>query len=181
MFRDKVKFSEQVYNTASADLLKLGLQIVSYTLKSLNDNNGYLRALGQTEIAETQSKQRIAEAQNQRDADCKKAEAHQLEKIAEYEAELEIVQANLGLELRKALNAKEIGTQSTKADLANRLQDAITRQEVVEQEMQIKVVERQREIKVQEEEIKRVEQQLHRMKICSKIVQRYSKYSTIEF
>lgn len=84
MFRDKVKFSEQVYETASKDLLKLGLQIVSYTLKNLTDNNGYLRSLGQTEIAETQSRQRIAEAQNQRDADCRKAEAHQLEKIAEY-------------------------------------------------------------------------------------------------
>merc|ERR1712066_899850 len=64
------------------------------------------------------------------------------------------------LELRKAQNLKEIGVQNAKADLAERLQDAITRQEVVEQEMQIKVVERQREIKVQEEEIKRVEQQL---------------------
>merc|ERR1711953_74258 len=45
-------------------------------------------------------------------------------------------------------------------ELATRLQDAITRQEVIEQEMQIKVIERQREIKVQEEEIKRIEQEL---------------------
>lgn len=160
MFRDKVKFSEQVYSTASADMLKLGLQIVSYTLKQLTDNNGYLRALGQTEIAETQARQRIAEAENQRDADCRKAEATQLQKVAEFEAELEKTTANMELELRKAVNLKEIGIQNAKADLAERLQDAITRQEVVEQEMQIKVVERQREIKVQEEEIKRVEQQL---------------------
>lgn len=160
MFRDKSRFSEEVRREASKDMLKLGLKIVSYTVKQLYDNNGYLRALGETEIAETQARQRIAEAHNKKDADVKKAEADQLEKVAEYEANLEIVQANLALELRKAKNQQEIGKQSATADLANRLQDAITRQEVVEQEMQIKVVERKREIKVQEEEILRVEQQL---------------------
>jgi len=160
MFRDKVKFSEQVLETASTDMLKLGLHIVSYTLKSLTDNNGYLKALGKTEIAQTQSRQRISEAQNLKDSDIKEAEAMQLQKIAEFEAEAEKAKAKIGLELQQAENMKDIGKQTAKADLAQRLQDAITRQQVVEQEMQVKVVERQREIKVQDEEIKRICQQL---------------------
>merc|ERR1712226_1014391 len=160
MFRDKKKHSEEVTKTANTDMLKLGLQIVSYTVKQLYDNNGYLRALGEPEIAQTQSRQRIAEAQNKMESDIKKAEACQLEKVAQYEADLEILNANLVLELRKAKNQQEIGKQTATAELATRLQDAITRQEVIEQEMQIKVIERQREIKVQEEEIKRIEQEL---------------------
>jgi len=160
MFRDKRKFSEEVTKTANIDMMKLGLQIVSYTVKQLYDNNGYLRALGEPEIAQTQSRQRIAEAQNRMEADVKKAEANQLEKVAQYEADLQMVEANLVLELRKAKNQKEIGKQTATADLATRLQDALTRQEVIEQEMQIKVIERQREIKVQEEEVKKVDQEL---------------------
>ena len=84
MFRDKKKFSEEVTKTANTDMLKLGLQIVSYTVKQLYDNNGYLRALGEPEIAQTQSRQRIAEAQNKMESDIKKAEACQLEKLAQY-------------------------------------------------------------------------------------------------
>merc|ERR1712226_382 len=99
-------------------------------------------------------------AQNKMESDIKKAEAHQLEKIAEYQADTEKVQANLVLQLKQAKNQQEIAKQTATAELANRLQDALTRQEVVEQEMQIKVIERQREIKVQEEEIKRIEQEL---------------------
>merc|ERR1712066_496317 len=112
MFRDKVRFSEEVLKVANTDMLKLGLQIVSYTVKSLYDNNGYLRALGEPEIAETQSRQKIAEAQNKMEADIKKAEASQLEKVAQYEADLEILNANLVLELRKAKNQQEIGKQT---------------------------------------------------------------------
>merc|ERR1711920_899888 len=132
MFRDKVRFSEEVLKVANTDMLKLGLQIVSYTLKSLYDNNGYLRALGEPEIAETQSRQQIAEAQNKMEADIKKAEAMQLEKVAEYQADTEKVQANLVLQLKQAKNQQEIAKQTATAELANRLQDAITRQEVIE-------------------------------------------------
>merc|ERR1712174_153144 len=107
--------------TASHDMLRLGLQIVSYTLKQLTDDNGYLEALGRPEIAETHARQKISEAENK----------------------------------------KEIGKQNATADMAKRLQDAITRQEVILQEMQVKVVERERQIKVQEEEIKRKQQQLN--------------------
>ena len=77
-----------------------------------------------------------------------------------HEADLQMVEANMVLALRKAKNQKEIGKQTATADLAARLQDALTRQEVIEQEMQIKVIERQREIKVQEEEVKKVDQEL---------------------
>jgi len=160
MFRDKKKFSENVYETASSDLAQLGLQVVSYTLKSLTDDNGYLEALGQPEIATTHSKQRIAEAQNLRDAECRIAEATTKTKEAEYSANLENVKAKLGFELRHYGNQKLIGTQSAIADNAQRLQDAITRQEVIEQEMEVKVVQRKRQIKIQDEEILRKTQQL---------------------
>merc|ERR1719454_1812904 len=161
MFRDKQKFSEEVKNTAKTDMMGLGLQIVSYTLKQLTDDNGYLLALSKPEIAETHARQRISEAINLRDSDIRSSEATQKTKESVYAAELEKTKAKLGLEIKKAENQKEIGRSEATSDLAKRLQDAITRQEVILQEMQVKVVERERQIKVQEEEIKRKQQQLN--------------------
>ena len=160
MFRDKNKFSEDVRAEAEPDLLKLGFQIVSYTLKELSDDNGYLEALGRTEIAETHSRQKISENNNKRDADIRKYEALQKTKESQFSAELEKEKAKMGMDLQRALNQESIGQREATADMAQRLQDAITRQEVILQEMQIKVVEKEREIKVQEEEIKRKTQQL---------------------
>jgi len=161
MFRDKQKFSDEVKETASHDMLRLGLQIVSYTLKQLTDDNGYLEALGRPEIAETHARQKISEAENKRDADIRSSEALQKTKESQFSAELEKTKAKMLLELQRAENQKQIGKQNATADMAKRLQDAITRQEVILQEMQVKVVERERQIKVQEEEIKRKQQQLN--------------------
>lgn len=180
MFRDKQKFSTLVKETASTDMLKLGLQIVSYTLKSLTDDNGYLEALGRPEIALTHAKQRISEAQNKRDADIRTSEALQKTKESQFAAELEKEKAKLGLELQRATNQKEIGKQTATADMAKRLQDAITRQEVILEEMQVKVLERERQIKVQEEEIKRKEQELNAEVIKPAEADRFRIYKSAE-
>jgi len=104
---------------------------------------------------------KISEAENKRDADIRSSEALQKTKESQFAAELEKTKAKMLLELQRAENQKQIGKQNATADMAKRLQDAITRQEVILQEMQVKVVERERQIKVQEEEIKRKQQQLN--------------------
>jgi len=160
MFRDKNAFAEQVRLEAEKDLGALGFQVISYTLKELSDDNGYLEALGRPEIAETHSRQKISEDMNRRDADVRKAEALARTKESQFAAELEKTKAKMALDLQTAKNQEYVGVRQATADMANRLQDAITRQEVILQEMQIKVVEKERQIKVQDEEVKRKRQQL---------------------
>ena len=41
VFRDRIKFAERVHEVASIDLMKMGIQIVSYTLSSVTTSNGY--------------------------------------------------------------------------------------------------------------------------------------------
>ena len=41
IFQDRIKFSEQVRAGCSADLMKMGVQIVSYTISSVKTSNGY--------------------------------------------------------------------------------------------------------------------------------------------
>ena len=46
IYRDRKKFSKAVFEVASSDLVNMGITVVSYTLKDIRDEEGYLKALG---------------------------------------------------------------------------------------------------------------------------------------
>src|SRR5690606_23051600 len=46
IYRNRDKFSQEVQRVASQDLAKMGLTIVSFTIKDVRDKNGYLESLG---------------------------------------------------------------------------------------------------------------------------------------
>ena len=52
IFQDRQAFSKKVFEVAYADLLNMGLFVVSYTLKDINDTGGYLKALGMGRTAQ---------------------------------------------------------------------------------------------------------------------------------
>ena len=39
IYKDRKKFSQKVYDQASQDLFNMGIQIISYTLKDIKDDN----------------------------------------------------------------------------------------------------------------------------------------------
>ena len=47
---------------ASTDLINMGIMVISYTIKEITDDVGYLKALGQGRTAEVQRDARIGEA-----------------------------------------------------------------------------------------------------------------------
>ena len=46
IYKDRKKFSEAVFEVASTDLVNMGITIISYTIKDIKDDMGYLRSLG---------------------------------------------------------------------------------------------------------------------------------------
>lgn len=73
VYRNRDKFAQEVQGVAAKDLKKMGLQIVSFTIKDLRDKHGYLDALGKPRIAAVKRDAEIAEAQAVRDARVQKA------------------------------------------------------------------------------------------------------------
>ena len=45
IYRDRKKFSRQVFEVASSDLANMGITVVSYTLKDIRDDEGYLKVI----------------------------------------------------------------------------------------------------------------------------------------
>ena len=51
-FSDRKKFSAMVFDVASSDLVNMGMTVISYTIKDIKDEQGYLRALGMARTAQ---------------------------------------------------------------------------------------------------------------------------------
>ncbi|KAL8213049.1 UNVERIFIED_CONTAM: hypothetical protein K2H54_060414, partial [Gekko kuhli] len=153
IYKDRQKFSEQVFKVASSDLVNMGISVVSYTLKDIHDDQDYLHSLGKARTAQVQKDARIGEAEAKRDAGIKEAKAKQEKLSAQYLNEIEMAKAQRDYELKKAAYDIEVNTRKAESDLAYQLQVAKTKQKIEEQKMQVLVVERTQQIQIQEQEI----------------------------
>uniref|UniRef100_A0A4W4GQD3 Flotillin n=1 Tax=Electrophorus electricus TaxID=8005 RepID=A0A4W4GQD3_ELEEL len=160
IYQDRKKFSEQVFKVASSDLVNMGIGVVSYTLKDVHDDQGYLNSLGKARTAQVQRDARIGEAQYKRDAVIREAHATQEKVSAQYKNEIEMAKAQRDYELKKAAYDAEINTKKAESEMAYQLQVAKTKQRIEEETMQVQVVERMQQITLQEQEITRKEMEL---------------------
>ncbi|XP_073405032.1 flotillin-1 isoform X1 [Dendrobates tinctorius] len=160
IYKDRQKFSEQVFKVASSDLVNMGISVVSYTLKDIHDDQDYLHSLGKARTAQVQKDARIGEAVAKRDAGIKEAEAQQAKVSAQYINEIEMAKAQRDFELKKATYDLQVNSRKAESDLAYQLQVAKTKQMIEEQKVQVQVVERAQQIQLQDQEIIRKEKEL---------------------
>ncbi|OLS35288.1 flotillin family protein [Bacillus sp. MRMR6] len=159
IYKNRDKFSQEVQRVASQDLAKMGLVIVSFTIKDVRDKNGYLESLGKPRIAQVKRDADIATAEADKETRIKKAEASKEAKRSELERATEIAEAEKVNQLKVAEFRREQDSAKARADMAYELESARAKQEVTEQEMQVKIIERQKQIELEEKEILRRERQ----------------------
>lgn len=160
IYRNRDQFAASVQDVAVADLANMGLEIVSFTLKNIKDNHGYLEALGKPRTAEVKRDAVIAQAEADRDANIRSAQARQAGDIVKFEAETRIAEAQRDYQSQKAEYDGAVSTKRAEADLAYDIQKNRTAQELKREEVQISVVEKEQQILVQEREIQRREKEL---------------------
>merc|ERR1712168_1472425 len=148
-YRDRKTFSKNVFNVASVDLHNMGIAVISYTLKDVRDEVGYLASLGQARTAQVK-----------RDALIGEAEAKEQRMESKLLNDTEIARSKRDFELKKASYDTEVNTAKAEAEMAYGLQAAKVQAKIKEEEMQVKVVERAQNISIQEQEIKRKEKEL---------------------
>ncbi|WP_442599067.1 flotillin family protein [Neobacillus sp. D3-1R] len=159
IYKNRDKFSQEVQRVASQDLAKMGLVIVSFTIKDVRDKNGYLESLGKPRIAQVKRDADIATAEAEKETRIKRAEADKDAQKAELERATEIAEAEKENQMKIADFRREQDVAKARADQAYDLETARAKQEVTEQEMQIRIIERQKQIELEEKEILRRERQ----------------------
>ena len=144
VYRDRAALVAKTKDLANPDLEKMGLDVVSLTIRQIADKQGYLEALG-----------RPRTAQVKRDAVRGEAEAEKEARAARFAADAAIQESRRDYEVSKAAYKQEGMRASAEADMAYDLQRAITQQEVRAQELQVEIVERQKAIELMEAEVRR--------------------------
>src|SRR5947199_2047023 len=149
IYRERQRLVGAVRTMAGPDLERMGLQIVSLTIRNVADKQGYLEALG-----------RPRTAQVKRDAIRGEAEAEREAKAARYQADLAIEDSRRAYETERARYKAEGLRASAEADLSYELQRAITRQQVRAEELKVEIVERQKAIELMQAEVERRRREL---------------------
>jgi flotillin len=160
IYRDRQTFSTKVFDVASGDLVNMGIMVISYTLKDIRDDVGYLASLGQARTAQVKRDALIGEAEARRDAGIAEATAEEQRMEAKLHNDIDIAKSKRDYELNKANYDTQVNTAKAEAELAYSLQAAIVQARIKEEEMQVKVVEREQNIRIQEQEILRKEKEL---------------------
>ncbi|HNQ23097.1 MAG TPA: SPFH domain-containing protein [Phycisphaerae bacterium] len=160
IYKDRDAFAGKVQEVAANDLANMGLSIDSFTMRDIQDDEGYLDALGRPRVAQVKRDAAIAEAEAKRDSDIKSAQANQLGREAEFVANTKIAEAQRDFEAKQASYQGAVNAKKAEADLAYELQKNKTAQLVMAEEVQVQVIQREKLIEVQEKEILRKQKEL---------------------
>src|SRR3989454_2009502 len=162
---------DRMRGTCAGDMDKMGLEVISFTIKEVRDKNDYITNMGRPDVARIKRDADVATAEAERDTAIKKAEASRESSIAKAQADQERVLAETlslakqaesqrDMEVKKAAYLEAVKKQQAQADKAYEIQTNVMQQQVVAESVRIQQVEREQQIKVQEAEILRREKEL---------------------
>src|SRR5216683_3705316 len=156
----------RVRDSVSDDVSKMGLEVVSFTIKKVIDENEYIKNMGRPDIARVKREADIATAQAERDTAIQRAMAMREAAVAQAAADQERVIAQTASEAKQAEATRDLEVKKAEYDAAVRQQRALAekayeissnqaQQKVVAEQVRIDQVQRQEQIKVQQLEVQR--------------------------
>ncbi|GCE20281.1 flotillin family protein [Dictyobacter kobayashii] len=171
LVKDPESVGGKMLRTVTPDMQKMGLEVISFTIKDVRDENDYIANMGRPQIAQIRKQADIAAALAQRDTQIQQANASREAAVARALADQERVKAEAeslalqaesqrNLSLKKASFDAEIKKQQATADKAYDIQSNVTQQQVIAEAVRVTEVEKNAQIKVQQAEIQRRELEL---------------------
>jgi flotillin len=162
---------EKMRSTSSADLAKMGLEVVSFTIKQVTDDHQYIENMGRPEVERVKKEANVAVAMAARDTQIQQANAQREAAVARAAADQERVAAESAsqakqsefqrdLALKRASYDTEVKKQQVVADRASDLQQQIVQQQIVAETARAQEIEKTAQIKVQEAETSRRKMEL---------------------
>jgi len=171
LVKDPENVGSKMLKTVTPDMEKMGLEVISFTIKDVRDKNDYITNMGRPQIAEIKKQADIATAMAQRDTQIQQANASREASVAKSAADQVRVKAETeslalqaesqrNLSLKKAAFDAEVKKQQATADKTYDIQANLMQQQVVTEAVKVTEVEKNAQIKVQQAEIQRRELEL---------------------
>jgi flotillin len=163
--------SDRMRSTCADDMNKMGLEVISFTIKEVRDKNEYITNMGRPDVARIKRDADVATAEADRDTAIKRALAQREAAVAKAQADQERVlaetlsqakqaEATRDLDVKKANYTELVKKQQAQADKAYEIQTNVMQQQVVVEAVKVQQAEREQQVKVQEAEIARREKEL---------------------
>lgn len=163
--------SDRMRSTCAEDMSKMGLEVISFTIKEVRDQNEYITNMGRPDIARIKRDADVASAEAERDtamrravatreAAVAKAQADQERVLAETLSQAKQAEAQRDLDLKKAEYTESVKKQQATADKAYEIQTNVMQQQVVVEAVKVQKAEKEQQVLVQEAEISRREKEL---------------------
>jgi flotillin len=158
--------SDRMRSTCADDMSKMGLEVISFTIKEVRDKNEYITNMGKPDIARIKRDADVATAEAdrdtlikrseaQRDAAQAKAVADQQRVLAETLSLAKQAESQRDLDVKKASFVESVKKQQAQADKAYELETNVMQQQVIAESVKVQEVEKVAQVKVQEAEIQR--------------------------
>src|SRR6202163_733217 len=162
---------DRMRSTCADDMSKMGLEVVSFTIKEVRDKNEYITNMGRPDVARIKRDAEVAAAEADRDIAIKRAEATRASAVAKAQADMERVaaetaslakqaEAERDLDIKKASYLEMTKKAQATADKAYEIETNVMQQQVVAEAVKVQQVEREAQVKVQDAEIQRREREL---------------------
>ncbi len=134
--------SDRMRSTCADDMNKMGLEVISFTIKEVRDKNEYITNMGRPDVARIKRDADVAAAEAERDTAIKRAIAQREAAIAKAQADQERVaaetasmakqaEANRDLQVKQAQYLEASKKQQAQADKAYDIQTQIQQQQLV--------------------------------------------------
>ncbi len=161
----------RVRETVADDLSKMGLEVVSFTIKKVMDEQDYINNMGRPDVARIRREAEIAQAEAERDIAIRRAMAAREAAVAQAQADQERVIAETASQARQAEASRDLELKRAEFEASVRQQRAVAekaydiainqeQQKVVAEQVRVEQVQRQEQIRVQELEVQRREREL---------------------
>src|SRR5947209_14611063 len=148
------KVSDRMRSTCADDMNKMGLEVISFTIKEVRDKNEYITNMGRPDVARIKRDADVANAEADRDTAIKRALATREAAVAKAQADQERVlaetlslakqaEAQRDLEVKRAQYVEVTKRQQAQADQAYDIQTNIMQQQVVAEQVKVQQIEKE--------------------------------------
>ena len=157
---NKQLFSQNIQSNAVDDIHAMGLEIVSFNVQSIADNQHAIDDLGIDNLVSIQKAAAISRADSERDIKVAQAKADEEGSRARATADAAIAEQLKNLEVKQAMYKKEADAEKAKADAAYQIQSNEQMKAINETEVQAQTAKAEKEIELREKEIVLQEKEL---------------------
>ncbi len=123
---DRLKFAKSLIEEADIDMTALGIQLDTLKIQNVEDDRGYLDAIGRQQTAQIVARAEIVEAENTENA-----------KLAQAKADKNVIRAENEVRMERARLAALAEAEEAKVGVAALLAQAKAEQELAEEEIML--------------------------------------------